>query len=585
MKFDWRRTSREQFEDAVNLLLERKHEDAEITFAPDGRGGDEGVDFLAKTRRALYIYQLKHYTDGLKSTKAGRRRAIQESFETATTKHSPSSWVLVLPAQITVPERRWIMALKAPAGRKQPHISVMDLSKLENLLTKYPDIRSHLDREPVLDAIEERTIEHAVVRDVAEVRDRATRLASRGADLDPDWDMQIFASPSSSWVLPVPRSKRVLERNPLGLELKIDPSKMTADLRATFDRTIGFGSSDAVRIPREAIVEQISTGPSWQWGPLEGDFELQPILQPNPDRVFLLELFDRDNTSLGEHEGTIVHAAPGAIGASVEVEFYGGLRLRWMFPTDKSAPANVDINVDVHKLDMADARDSLRLNRLLVTETSRLEIRSDAGTLTSGEIDNRTVELPRDLRVLEEFADDMQFLLGRMGMRRKLPVEVRDIDRATARGARIAAEGGCAFLPPPFTFSGEIDTGGSIDNERQLRQTLEVAGSIIFTRPSMKISIAGIVVDIGPVAAYVPLFKIANRDVLLAALENGTADGMRIEFGADHNVGWRIRKLDSTQETLEGPWDPQPWSGVDLMEHPGLGLDLTAEKLRLLVQS
>jgi hypothetical protein len=571
--FQWEKTSREQFERAVELLLERKHEKATTTFAPDGRGGDGGIDFLAQERRTLTIYQLKHYPDGLKSSTQSRKRAIRESFEAAQA-HSPHVWVLVVPAKLTVAERDFVLALQPAGSRPRPRVRLIDLPKLELLLTKYPKIRSHLDREPLLDAIEDRQIEVAEPRNIDEVLARATSLASRAGHLDPDWDVDLFVIDGVASVLPRPTHPKAAERSPLGFTLTVDPSKMSSELQATLERSVGFGTGEAVQIPAEAIASLTTSGPQWQWMRGEYDFELEPVARAAPDAALRLELTDANGAFLGEHEGVVTHVSTGVVGHTLEARFYSGLVLQLLLPRDKDQPGTGNISLSVHRLYPADARDSLALFRVLGASVTSLRAFIDdtqvAGlTLTDQRLDDDT---SRD--VLEQFADDFDFLQRHARTRRMLPVNISVLDRATARTARMIIEGACVFLPPTTRFSATIDTGGERRWIEQLRETLLRGHAMLARIPDLRVDVAGLAVSVGPVALYAPSVRIHEADRLLPMIDRGEVDGERITYVADHLGGWRGARL--PESGAPESWTPAPWGLVDANEHPGFDVGLEA---------
>lgn len=569
MKFRWESTERDNFDKAVELLLERRHEKARTTFAPDGRGGDEGIDFLVQGR-TLTIYQLKHYLDGLKSSATSRKRAIKDSFETAVTKRSPRTWILVVPAKLTVPEQKYVKDLKAPKGCTQPHIRVLDLPKLELLLSKYPDIRAHLDREPLFDAIEERQIEVAEPRDITEVLERAQALAGRGGNLDPDWDIDLFVRNGIATALPRPKHDKAMEKSPLGLSFTVDLAQVSSDVRATIERSLGYGSGEAITIPAEAIANLSTTGgPQWQWFAGDNDIVLEPISPEVPDAMLRLLLTGPDGDPLGEHEGPITYIAPGALGHTLTARFYTGLTMELRLPADPSTPGQIDLTVSVHRLFPADVRDCLALYRLLSTPGVTVEAFIEGQDVFRG-IMNGEVADERDERraVLEQFADHLEILQRHARLRRALPVEISGLDRATAAAAVLVLEGKCTYLPDPITFKAVIDTNGEQQWIDQLRDSLMRPHAMIARLANLTLDVAGLPVSIGPVGLYSPSVSIKNADQLLSLLDRGAVDGQRITYVADEHSGWRIVPLLEPGVSLN--WEPAPWSLVGIDEHVAL---------------
>lgn len=75
---DWTRLERGEFERIVNVLITRDG-DARgfVSVAPDGRGGDAGIDIALRdpaSGRIVHIYQLKHFPEGFSSGWAQSRR-------------------------------------------------------------------------------------------------------------------------------------------------------------------------------------------------------------------------------------------------------------------------------------------------------------------------------------------------------------------------------------------------------------------------------------------------------------------------------------------------------------------------------
>jgi hypothetical protein len=81
---DWTRIDRPLFDRIVDTILGRLHGDR--GYAPEGRGGDGGIDYTLDDNEI--IYQYKFFPDGANTN--SRRRQLKRSFMSAE-KYNPKS--------------------------------------------------------------------------------------------------------------------------------------------------------------------------------------------------------------------------------------------------------------------------------------------------------------------------------------------------------------------------------------------------------------------------------------------------------------------------------------------------------------
>lgn len=570
MAWDWTKTDRAGFEQAVELLLERKHETAEITFAPDGRGGDEGIDFLVEDKRTVTIYQLKYYPDGFKTSTRSRKAATKASFETAM-RHKPTFWTLVVPSKLTLPERKFVTGLTAPVGLAQPRrIRILDLPKLDFLLSKYPSIMSYLDRPDILDQVEGRAIEVMEARDGEEMLARYSALTARGNNLDPNWDMTFQGSAEDGYIIPLPKHAQAAQKSPLGFEITVDAARLSPEAQAALDRLTAFGTGETVQIPRDSIVSQRSYGPSFQWGPQTGDILLRAARSTHGNVPITIDLFDEDQKAVGSHDGLITRAGDGEIGGSLDATFYGGLSLRWELPKDASNPGECNIYLNVHNQDVRDALDSLELNRALWEVTREIHLTVMGERIAVGTVSPIDDQVNPDLPGMRELASDLEFLLSREKRRKRFPANFSVRDRVHARVARLLHEGHCTLLPPDLSFtSSPVDIRNDADKAAALRSLAQAPRPMLFGHKSLELDIAGIKVEIGPVLFFCHAMKVLDADAVLARIDAGTINGTSVVFKADPLAGIRAVRTDELG-TPPTSWIPSPWVLTDVDEHTAL---------------
>jgi hypothetical protein len=136
---NWRQIDEPLFVRIVDAILDRIWGDRGV--APEGRGGDAGIDYRVDGTRI--IYQYKFYPDGANT--ASRRRHTKASFVDAM-KHNPEEWVLVVPARILPAMRAYVLGLS-----DQIKITIHDQPWLDNLLAKFGDLAEYFKYRTELD--------------------------------------------------------------------------------------------------------------------------------------------------------------------------------------------------------------------------------------------------------------------------------------------------------------------------------------------------------------------------------------------------------------------------------------------------
>jgi hypothetical protein len=103
---DWSRIDQPWFDRIVDTILGRIFGDR--GFAPEGRGGDESIDYTVDDD--AIIIQYKFLPDGTNTS--SRRRQIKRSF-TAAMAYKPKEWVIVIPAKLLPAMRDYILGLSS----------------------------------------------------------------------------------------------------------------------------------------------------------------------------------------------------------------------------------------------------------------------------------------------------------------------------------------------------------------------------------------------------------------------------------------------------------------------------------------
>jgi hypothetical protein len=161
------------------------------------------------------IFQLKYFPEGF-PIKSSRPAQIRKSFKEAM-KSNPDEWILVVPTNVTPPERRFVTGL----GKGTPvKISIRDATWLDDLLTQpaNKDLREHFLYGSNIDYLHARAEafkNNPVIRDADDLASRVHALREDADIVDPNWRLE-FASVGGEVVQTlVPKDPGAPERAPV----------------------------------------------------------------------------------------------------------------------------------------------------------------------------------------------------------------------------------------------------------------------------------------------------------------------------------------------------------------------------------
>jgi len=105
----------------------------------DGSGGDEGIDIFAgeldnkkrkHNRQELSVWQVKYFLE----IKHGQIKKIKDSLERVVKKHQPEHWILCLPINLNIHQRKWFEEIKNDYSDVE-----IDLWQADTVIAKMPE--------------------------------------------------------------------------------------------------------------------------------------------------------------------------------------------------------------------------------------------------------------------------------------------------------------------------------------------------------------------------------------------------------------------------------------------------------------
>lgn len=565
---DWTRLDRNEFERIVNVLLTRDGEVRGFTaVAPDGRGGDDGIDIELRNAisgRIVHIYQLKHFPQGFSSGWGkSRRPQIRESFNTAA-KHHPAHWTLVVPEQFTASEQKFVTGL-ATGSSVSTHI--MGTVELDKLLAQHPDVHDWAVRDAVnnvLDRIGRRDVQPITTADASE---GLARYMAQQDTFSLYWGRrQAVVDGEVVWEI-YPKRADAPAMEPLRITVDAAFGEEDGELRKLATDVFGYGRGKRLDLPERVVRSLTFEGPSDWFAGVDRDVavSITPLVDTADSRPARVEAYSSDGALLGALNGRTINSNAGGTGGFIEAQFEGALTMLWRFPR-QSRSGSTDITLEpVGRPSAAVAR----VTRFLQSfrDTDKLQLRIDGHPITA------QVNAPESVLIddeIHEYADDLGVIERLADVSLPFPDRTPDLnDRIWTRVARMVLEGRCALIPNYKSMNATLNGTRDAAMDQLLADGAQILNASADGGDGTSgVRLLDIEVPIKGMCIWHPRMRIADADAVRARLDAGTAEGMRVVIEPIDGTPFRVYSAHYT------PADhvvvPEPWGITRIGEHIAL---------------
>lgn len=565
----WRASTKETFDKIVEILLRREF--GLRGHAVNGRGGDEGIDYDVDD--AKIIFQFKFFPDGFPAS-GTRRKQISGSFKEAL-KHDPDEWILVVPANLTPPERRFVTGL---GKGKRVKINIRDENWLDDQLMQpaNKDLLGHYLYASDIDYLHARAEafkNNPVIRDASDLDERVRAVSEAVDVVDPNWTLDFATIGGEIIKTLVPKDPAAPDRAPVTITFT---AVMPADSpeRKALEDADAYGYTSEIRLPGDMIRDYQVQGtrllPSGgevaelRLGPIPGPLNWQPgelvLTGATGERlgVFLV------NACLRSHANK---------GSTYEVTFGEVLTLTLRVPFDLNDQTVGGIDFSFNgaagraTTDLFEVADFIVKLGEAATCALRVNGQQVIGMNTSARIPIDLVDEFRQLRLL---ADDLRVIEAQAHTKFRFPAQVEARERVDIRNVRLMLEGHCVADPIANCITAQL----SGDRDEAFDQLLTTdARWLRATKEPGQFEILGQSI-IFPQLSYVGYVFLTGDelDAISRAFDEHSAHG--------HPVTLRMRPRDRVRMFLPDRRDPNlpvditPWDVEGIYQK---GLDSEGE--------
>ncbi|GGK99464.1 hypothetical protein [Mangrovihabitans endophyticus] len=504
-------------------MLNRLFDDPDTEVrAYDGRGGDGGIDVSVRQGGRLRIFQLKYFREGFSSSWGKRRAQIARSFREAMS-HNPHIWVLVIPTNPTPGEEKFIQGLVT--DHPDVTVTIMGRAELDSRLGANPDLVDYFTRDQLLEAARIYGQERAIlVGGLTDLSQRHRDLARVADGLDRDWAIVTTVERGVVHHRLAAKHARAAEVSPITLRVKTEFGPQHRELASAFRRVLGFGTEEPLTLPPETVREFMIDGPSWLAAP-DGPVEVSFVpARPLPETCVAagLRLIGPAGKHLSAHQGDVRRAGSGSLGHSIEIDFYGTAAFSMLIGQDGSSQLQ-------GKFAFGNGLPVVVLNTAALfrdlQNCHHVDLDLDcqyAGRFTRSDPSGLDADTADKLATTELLASDLDVLQRHCRSYFPVPTELSVDDRIWIRVARLLIEGHCVAYPSARSFAATLNGQDS----PVLRQVLTRRDpSTIRVTTELAIEIDGRELLLGEVILFHSQVVVPDGDDLLAALDEGKADG------------------------------------------------------------
>lgn len=560
-KVIWDRLDEDTFNKSVEALLVTEYTGNGLRAqAIDGRGGDGGIDIdvrVERTGQLTHIFQLKHFPEGFSGGFRPRRQQIKKSFEDAM-EHQPPVWVLVFPKNPTISERKFVSSMR---GNRKVTIRIMGAAELDGLLSKHPNIETHLSRDEAVEVLRAVNRPEAALAKPGDLHAEMARIQKGLDGRSQYWLSAVTMGPDGTYVETLHAKREdASEREPLSITIEAEFGPADEDLRKQFVDKLKYGGSGTIVLPERVIKQFRKIGPEWfAETSTGGELHIGDAGESVTESI-KAELYDGKGVFLAQLSGTTKAILRGYGGGTIENTFLGGLDLRWRFSDTLEEGGSVALDFDPSGATPREVRQALRFLEKLqpdaeirLTVAGHPSIRVSLSNPIDVDPDHGLMELVEDLCIIEDKLD-VTF---------RFPAEGADhTDRVWARAVVSMLAGKPVALPFRNSFTGTLS--GTKDEGFEL--LLDRGVAIVVSHPEWGLEMFGATLRLGEVRLYTHHAIVPDRLKIVAAFEAGTAAGMKLN----------LRPVDGQPFVMYAPAYMStdavvltyPWGLTGIPEHP-----------------
>ncbi|MDD7833940.1 hypothetical protein [Paenarthrobacter sp. AB444] len=563
---DWRTIPEVDFNSLAEALIVRdRTREGFVGQAIDGRGGDGGIDIdvrEAESGDLLEIIQLKWFREGFSSNFRKRRDQIRRSFESAMALNPPR-WTLVVPANLTVPERQFVSAMR----RGRPvSVRFIGATELNLLLADYPEVHDWATRDVAMSALALIQRESAALRRPGDLAAETSKLASRADGTSAYWGRGV-AFQSGVYVETLYAKKPdACEREPLSIVLSTVFGPDDSELRAKYEDTLAYGPIEPLTLPSTVVEAFSMVGPEWfaqEHG--AGEFHIRPGKSSVIDDDLKLVSKNKAGRALATLRGRAVTSVTGATGAALECHFPGGLRQVWRFPEDLMQPALVTMRCEPEGYSAHDVKRAFSfLNSLASAETVEMNVNGHARSLSCPEFTSNSAPSSG----VHELIDDLAYLESQLNIEFEFPKLLpRGHERVWIRVVRRMLEGRSVAVPNRKKL--EVTLDGGLDNGT--KALLSERGShMIYTESDWCVTLLGEKIILEDMRIYHPRLIADGAQQHLQAVKNGLGAGRRVTLRPANGEPFVI--FSPSRMRPNDAIVAEPWGIEGILEPAGLAL-------------
>ncbi|MFM9431966.1 hypothetical protein [Arthrobacter sp. MP_2.3] len=562
-RVDWSTISEIRFNELAEMLIvEDRSRDGLVAQAINGRGGDGGIDIdvkVARTGQLTEILQLKWFPQGFSAKYADRKRQIEKSFKSALV-HDPAVWTLVVPANLTIPERKKIYALKKD---RKIHIKLIGVTELNLLLAKYPDIHDWAMRDIARELLSIVGRDTAILSRPGDLSAEAKRLQDRSNAISPNWGVNFSSIGGVVSEQLYAKHDKAMEREPLSLSLLTEFGPDDDELRREFEDGLDYGVTQQLVLQSHVISSFTKVGPEWFAGEVEsGEVHILPADEAPRDMRINATSVDAEGKRLSSVSARKGKLVGGHVGATLEFSTPGGLTLRWRVPTDGSGEGSVRVDFMPKGHSALDVRKAMGFMATLHQATKFLvAVDGQVSELVLPEGPTPPVGDP----ATAELIDDLAVIEVKTGATFAFPEFLPPaLDRVWARAVRRILEGG--YVPLPNTEGFNVTLNG--DHGEVIERVLLEGGAMVISSEDWTIELLDETVYVGYIAIYHAKIHVDNGEEHVAALRFGNGAGRRVYFRSEAGspgVMYMPGHPDAKETVV-----PEPWALTGIREHASI---------------